>query len=278
MPQSMPEVLDYRNLVGKLARIDSEWESLKGLLTFRVPHKNDEPANSPAAYDAGSMDMANNLVEFPGSTSPVKIQPGDEESHSPIPITPRELEAITRKGGKGHDKTLMERLIKVERQIHKLTLLVTAFMTLAIALFAVIAFLGFKDNLVNRSALPQPQELAAASNPPSPEAVVPANDSQLSSAPEIISPSNPQPLSPTDGSVTNDAGKLSETETSPAVPDPAPKFVGSMTSNKAHYPDCRWAARINAKNLVTFPSLAAAQEQGYVPCPVCRPHEADDAR
>ena len=37
MSQSMPEVLDYRNLVGKLARIDSEWESLKGMLTFKAP-------------------------------------------------------------------------------------------------------------------------------------------------------------------------------------------------------------------------------------------------
>jgi len=43
MSQSMPEVLDYRNLVGKLARLDSEWESLKGLLTFKAPYKNDEP-------------------------------------------------------------------------------------------------------------------------------------------------------------------------------------------------------------------------------------------
>ncbi len=66
MSQSMPEVLDYRNLVGKLARIDSEWESLKGMLTFKAPYKNDAPAKSPAASDAFPVDMATNVVEFPG--------------------------------------------------------------------------------------------------------------------------------------------------------------------------------------------------------------------
>lgn len=290
MSQSMPEVLDYRNLVGKLARIDSEWESLKGLLTFKVPYKNDEPAKSPAAYDAFPMDMANKVVEFPGPSSTVKIQTGCEGIHSPMAVTPRELDAITPKNGEnGHDKTLMERLITVERQIHKLTLHVTAFMTLAIALLAVLTFLGFKDKLVNRSGFRQPQEIAASSNPSSPEAMVPANDRQsatvapmvpasnrqLSSATEMISPSDPQSVSATAIPVEN-VGKSSEMETSPAVAEPAPKFVGSMTSNKAHYPDCKWAAKINPKKLITFPSMAAAREQGYISCPVCRPHESDD--
>jgi hypothetical protein len=276
MSQSMPEVLDYRNLVGKLARIDSEWESLKGLLTFKVPYKNDERPKSPAAYDAFPMDMANRVVEFPGPASTVKNQTRYEGIHSSMAVTPRELEAITAKNGEnGHDKTLMGRLITVERQIHKLTLLVTALMTLAIALLAVLTFLGFKDNVVNRSALRQPQEIAAASNPSNPEAMVPANGRQLSSATEMISPSDPQSVSATAIPVEN-VGKSSEMVTSPAVAEPAPKFVGSMTSNKAHYPDCKWAAKINPKQLITFPSIAAAREQGYISCPVCRPHESDD--
>ena len=291
MSQSMPEVLDYRNLVGKLARIDSEWESLKGLLTFKVPYKEAEPAKSPAAYDAFPMDMANKVVEFPGPSSTVKIQTGCEGIHGPMAVTPRELEAITPKNGEnGYDKTLMERLITVEKQIHKLTLLVTVFMTSAIALLAVLTFLGFKDNLVNRSASRQPQEIAVSSNPSSPEAMVPgndrqsatvapmvpANDRQLSSATEMISPSDPQPVSAT-AMPTENGGKSSKMETSPAVAEPNPKFVGSMTSNRAHYPDCKWAAIINPKKLITFPSMAAAQEQGYISCPVCRPHESDDA-
>jgi len=272
----MPEVLDYRNLVGRLARLDSEWESLKGLLTFKAPYKNDEPAQNPAAYDAFPTGLGNKVVEFPGASSTVKIQTGCEGIHSPLPVTPRELEAINPKNGEhGHDQTLMERLNTLERQIHKLTSLVTAFMTLAIALLAVLTFLGFKDNLFNRSALRQPQEIAAAANPSSPEAMVPANDRQLSSATEMISPSDPQSVNATARLVEN-VGKSAEIETSPAVAAPAPKFVGSMTSNKAHYSDCKWAAKINPKNIITFPSMAAAREQGYVPCPVCRPHDSDD--
>ena len=52
---------------------------------------------------------------------------------------------------------------------------------------------------------------------------------------------------------------------------PAVKFVGSKTSNKYHYPDCRWAKTIRPDRLVTFGSVDAAQERGYVPCPACKP-------
>jgi len=76
MSQSMPEVLDYRNLVGKLARIDSEWESLKGMLTFKAPYNHDEPAKSRAAGDAFPVEMANNVVDFPGPSATAKIQTG----------------------------------------------------------------------------------------------------------------------------------------------------------------------------------------------------------
>jgi hypothetical protein len=235
------------------------------------------------------MDMANNVVDFPGPSSTATSQTGDEAIHSPMAVTPKELEAITQKNGEnGHDKTLMGRLITVERQIHKLTLLVTAFMTLAIALLAILTFLGFKGNFVNWSTSRQPQEIAAASNPSSPEAMVPANDRQsatvapmvpandrqLSSATTMISPGDPQSVSATAIPGEN-VGKSAQRETSPAVAEPAPKFVGSMTSNKAHYPDCKWAAKINPQNLITFPSMAAVREKGYIPCPVCRPHESD---
>lgn len=234
----MPEVLEYRNLVGKLARID-------------------------------------NAVDFPGLSSTAKIQTGVEAIRSLMAVTPRELEAINQRNGEnGHDKTLMGRLITVGRQIYKLTLLVTVFMTVAIALLAVLTFLGFKGNFVNWSPSRHPQKIAAASNPLTPEAMVPANDRQWSSATAMISPGDPQSVSAMSILVEN-VGKSTEMEISPAVAEPTPKFVGSMTSNKAHYPDCKWAAKINSKNLITFASMAAAWEQGYIPCPVCRPHESD---
>ena len=242
-----------------------------------------------APHDAFPVDMATNVVEFPGPSATAKIQTGCEGIHSTPAVTPEELAAITQKNGEnGHDKTLMGRLVTVERQIRKLTFLVTAFMTLAIALLAVLTFLGFKGNFVNWSTSRQPQEIAAASHPSSPEAMVPANDRQsaavaplvpandrqLSSATVMISPGEPQSVSATAIPAEN-VGKSAEMATSPAVAEPAPQFVGSMTSNKVHSPDCKWAAKIDPKNLITFGSMAAAREQGYLPCPVCRPHESD---
>jgi len=61
-------------------------------------------------------------------------------------------------------------------------------------------------------------------------------------------------------------------------PQPAPSqavstetFVGSANSNKYHYPDCRWAKKISAANLVEFSSAEEARKAGYVPCKVCSP-------
>jgi hypothetical protein len=70
MPQPITGIIDYRNLLGKLARIYSEWDSLDGLITFRAPCKNDEPAESSAAYDACPMEIANNEGEFPRPPPP----------------------------------------------------------------------------------------------------------------------------------------------------------------------------------------------------------------
>jgi hypothetical protein len=276
MSQSMPEALDYRNLIIKLSRIDSEWESLKGMLTFKGPSRNAEPAKNLAITNKSQADMDNKVVGFPKPSSQIQTQTGCEAVPSTIAVTPRESEALTQRSGKNsHDGTLMERLSKVERQIHKLTLLVTALMTLALALFAVLAFLGIKGNLFNRSAFHQPKEISAPTDPASRGAKVPVNDRQSPVVKEMVSPSEVQSVSKT-ALPAGDVGKSLETITSPAAPESAPKFVGSKTSNKIHYPDCKWAAKIKPEKLIIFPSITAAREQGYIPCPVCRPHESDE--
>jgi hypothetical protein len=266
------------------------------MLTFKAPYKNDEPTKSSVAYGASPMDMANNVVGFPGQAGAAKSQRGGARTHGPMAVTPRELEAITDKIAitrnnveNCQDKTLTDRLMTVEGQIHKLTVLVSAFMVLAIAMVAALTFLGLRGNLVHGAIARQPQEIAAAAHRGSPEALtpaivrqaasvapmVPANEQQLSQAPAMIPSGEVQPVS---AAATPGATVVTspEVKTAPAAPEPAPHFVGSLTSNKIHVPECKWAAKINAKNLITFPSLAAAREQGYIPCPVCRPHEADE--
>lgn len=302
MSQSMPEVLDYKNLVVKLARIDSEWESLKGMLTFKSSARNEEPAKNHADNHKSQTDTGNKVVGLAKTSSQVKTATGGKRLPHIMAVTPTESEALTQKMGENsHERTLMERLSKVERQIHKLTLMVIAFMTLVTVLVAFLTFLGIKDNLINCSASHPPKEVSSAANSTSPEAKVSANDRQLPSAApratdpqssnletvvpaneghlpivkETVLPTDPQSTSKTALPAGN-VGKSSETETSPAAPAPAPKFVGSITSNKIHYPDCKWAAKIKPERLITFPSIAAARAQGYIPCPVCRPHESDE--
>ena len=53
------------------------------------------------------------------------------------------------------------------------------------------------------------------------------------------------------------------------------KYVGSKNSNKYHYPDCKWAKKISAKNLVTFKTAEEAVKARYVPCKVCKPPAKD---
>ncbi len=43
-------------------------------------------------------------------------------------------------------------------------------------------------------------------------------------------------------------------------------FVGSINSNKYHWPDCPWAKKIAPQNQIWFPSEEEAQAAGYTRC------------
>jgi micrococcal nuclease len=49
------------------------------------------------------------------------------------------------------------------------------------------------------------------------------------------------------------------------------QFVGSLESDKYHYPSCRWAKKILPQNEIWFSSSQEARRAGYVPCGVCKP-------
>jgi len=44
------------------------------------------------------------------------------------------------------------------------------------------------------------------------------------------------------------------------------KFVGSINSNKYHWPDCPWAKKIASQNQIWFSSEVEAQSTGHVRC------------
>lgn len=49
------------------------------------------------------------------------------------------------------------------------------------------------------------------------------------------------------------------------------EFVGSKTSNKYHYPTCKWVKEIKPHKLIEFYSPETATKAGYIPCPACKP-------
>ena len=48
-------------------------------------------------------------------------------------------------------------------------------------------------------------------------------------------------------------------------------FVGSVNSNKYHYPSCGSAKNIHPENEIWFTSSEDARAHGYVPCERCNP-------
>ncbi len=49
------------------------------------------------------------------------------------------------------------------------------------------------------------------------------------------------------------------------------KFVGSVNSDKYHYPECHHARNIFDRNKIWFSSVAEASSAGYIPCKACKP-------
>lgn len=48
-------------------------------------------------------------------------------------------------------------------------------------------------------------------------------------------------------------------------------YVGSIESDKYHYPSCQHTGQINDENLVHFDTVEEAQAAGYSPCGTCHP-------
>ena len=105
---------------------------------------------------------------------------------------------------------------------------------------------------------------AAAPKTPEPAAALPESPASPKAAEGPAQPSPDQSRGP--GSALPEAAG---TKVPPAAP--AVKVVGSTTSSKYHYPDCKWAKTIKPDRLVTFGSVKEARDQGLIPCPACKP-------
>lgn len=117
--------------------------------------------------------------------------------------------------------------------------------------------------------LSQIKEPALPAGPES-KAPVPSGDKTAAPAAALPTAEGPDHLS-SDQSRGPGSALPEATGTKVPAAVPAVKFVGSKTSNKYHYPDCKWAKKIRPDRLVTFGSVKEARDQGFIPCPACKP-------
>lgn len=74
---------------------------------------------------------------------------------------------------------------------------------------------------------------------------------------------------------SNDIFNAKSTSNTPSINSGTVKttgvYVGSIQSDKYHYPTCRHAKNILKENETWFDTIEEAKEQGYQPCGVCKP-------
>ena len=123
----------------------------------------------------------------------------------------------------------------------------------------------------------EPQTSPEAS-PPDRQKAAPATAEGI---PSLTGPSQePTPSAAAQETSALPAGQesLPVTNTPQEPKAPAVTYVGSITSNKYHYPDCKWAKTIIPRKVRVFHSVAEAQKAGYISCPVCRPPLTDESK
>ena len=268
----MTEHLEPRDLMERLARVDSKLEKLLAHQTLPQEEGLGETQPSPDEKFSEDMCVADSEDE--------KIHPAagfSKRSKNPLPfrvaVSAREADSIFQKVDKiNRDVEVMWRVEKLEGQNRKIVILGSMFITLVILMIGVSTFLMFQANLLNqgiflqtwqRISSPQPSSGESAAKETAPQIPKPIAEVQntLSAEPKV-KVNDPQPVA------------------TPTVPKPAEanspgKYVGSSNSNKYHYPGCKWAAQIGPRSLLNFSTTEEARKREYIPCQTCKPPHSD---
>jgi len=233
-----------KDLAATLKRIDGEWQEMKGLLQA-VHQELEKRKQAPTPPDFP-----------PANQTRTEVEEGNEKSKINITVTSTEAEAIIQKVEKLNRETeFSERLDQVEKQNRKILVLGATFLTLMALTMAVFGFLMYQANLLHQNQV-FGKEPKATSKPAAVVRLVPA---------EIPTPAAEKPIA-------KESAPADQEAAAPA------RFVGSITSNKYHYPECKWAQTIKPEKLLGFQSVKGAQEEGYIPCPRCKPPVVDSAK
>lgn len=168
------------------------------------------------------------------------------------PVSKMETDAIMRRiEGVRLETEISWRLARVERQVRRLTVLGAMSLTILSVGMLTLAFLLFQTRLPHQTTFRDGKAAEKAASAPSSNLQAKAGD--LVSEVKTARPDAAPPLQ----------GEAS------------PRYVGSITSNKYHYPDCKWAKTIIPGKLIGFKSVAEAEAKGYIPCPTCNPPHKD---
>jgi hypothetical protein len=265
-----------RELMERLVRVDSKLEKL---LTSQIVNQKEEPADVLPVPDGGGAQEIGPALRADDDVP----QREDAASLSPKPlkfnatISPAEADTILQKVQRiNNDAELMERIIRLEKQNRKITILGSMFMTLVVLILAAFTVLMVQANIFHKGVSRYALEKVDSPKPSAGKETAPVTE------PQPAGPLAEVKESPAAGSVTKEsdpkpvesAAPITETKSSKET---APvKYVGSITSNKYHYPNCKWAATIKPYKLRNFSSVKEARENGYIPCPTCRPPGSDE--
>ena len=171
----MSEHLLPRNLMERLARVDSKLEQLLAHQT--LPQDEDLVETQPSPDEKFSED----ILVADSEDEKIHTAAGfSERSKNPLPfrvaVSAQEADSIFQKVDKiNRDVEVMERVEKLERQNRKIVILGSMFITLVILMLGVSTFLMFQANLLNQGVFLQPGKGLTPSQSSSGEAAAKVN-------------------------------------------------------------------------------------------------------
>jgi hypothetical protein len=302
---NLPETSEkpqWQHLEAMFARLDEEWQELKEFLKVGV-----QPDPRELSASQVYLNRLRQAVQEDSDTSETAASPFPPPERVRFEVTPLEAEAIIERVEKfGEETTILERVGRLERQCRRFTIRCSLFCILMCALmvvFMVISTHNLRENLVLGGTslvqiargiiLPQPTVKKAPSMESTNRLRIPATGEPQTSPPDQkrADPASAKEHSlltgpsrePTASAPAQEISALPANQEylsitnifkEPAIPEV--KYVGSITSNKYHYPDCKWAKTIIPKKLRGFLSVAEAKKAGYIRCPVCQPPLTDN--
>jgi len=259
----------------KLACVDSKLEKLLAHQT--LSHDEGSAETQPSPDEKFSEDILVADSEDEKIHTAAGLSQG---SKNPPPfrvaVSPREADSIFQKVDEiNQDVEVMWRVEKLESQNRKIVILGSMFITLVLLIIGVSTFLMLQANLSNQGIFLKTSQRINPPQSSSGEAAAKVTVHQLPK-PSAEVP-DPKPVEPI-AQVSDPRPVAAATVPNPAETTSPGKYVGSITSNKYHYPGCKWTAQIRPDNLLKFSTTEEARKRGYKPCPTCRPPHSDQEK